>query len=161
MGFRGPGERLTLRECERLQSHTVPGLNSTKSVLCRLTPASLLQVSLLRWFQLFLAPVHGAPAGELADTRLQHALQCHLPDVHGGGGVLRLLLQPANEDVPRGGAEPRRAGQTAGQRHPQAQGCAAHLRARGRALGGAEPCCLLPLLPASLSWVLRAEGSLL
>lgn len=96
MGFRGLQESLTLRGCEHFQSHAGLGLNSTKSVLCRLTPASLLQVSFLRWLQLFLAPVHGATAGELANTRLQHALQCHLPDVHGGGCVLWLLLQPAN-----------------------------------------------------------------
>jgi len=69
--------------------------------------------------------------------------------------VLWLLLQPADQNVSRGRAEPGRAGQAAGQHHSQVQGGAPPLR-ETRAAGetpGAERCCLLSggssLLPSA------------
>lgn len=50
--------------------------------------------------------------------------------------MLRLLLQPADQNVSRGRAEPGRAGQAAGQHHPQIQGGASPLRETRAASAG-------------------------
>lgn len=86
-----------------------------------------LQFSLQRGVQLFCARLHGASAGQPANSRLQHALQCHLPDLHSGGRGLRLSLQPTDTELPDRGAQPR-TGQADSQRHPQDEGRATALR---------------------------------